>query len=323
MIPHLCHFNCFAEYQIFEMSLTASKVGRDITIVIWNVLLLASSIYKLYFNQTQKVNKLLNYLFLTMLIAVSSSYISLLISRFTIQELESAHHTLFIITILSLYLLALLRLRLSFIDSQFAISAKKIYFHISVIISVIAVAVTAAIFDYLKLYPWHACIYVCCTIIYIIGYSHLTYCFNHNLFLLVLSQKSTVIPTDINNNNTNLNTRQKTLLRTVVQQTLLSCMILVLFIFVVCILIITISVQLKMKEDGTDKLPALGALAEWTIAFVINGTTLCQYMTFAVNAEYYYKICSKCHIRCNHYCQSIAAKPMDIRTSQTLNQLDL
>ena len=147
---------------------------------------------------------------------------------FTYCNLPNKIRILFIVIIaaLAVYLLVLLRLRTCFIDSQFSISAKKIYFHISIIILILLTATIAAILDYLLLYLWDIFFYAISIIIYIIGYSHLAYCFNHNLFLLVLSQRSTVIETDINTDHSDLNIRQKKMIQIVVKQTILSCMVL-------------------------------------------------------------------------------------------------
>ena len=67
----------------------------------------------------------------------------------------------------------------------------------------------SVLLDYLLLYPWNVCFYGFSVIIYIIGYSHLAYCFNHNLFHLVISQRSSVIQTDTNKASTDMNIQQK------------------------------------------------------------------------------------------------------------------
>ena len=122
-------------------------------------------------------------MFLTALTALSLSYVSLLLSRTAIYQMQYAHYVFITIAVLTVYLLVLLRLEMVFIDTQFSISAKKIYFHITNIILMLS-AIIAAILDYLWLYPWNTYFYTLIVILYIIGNSHLAYCFNHNLFLL-------------------------------------------------------------------------------------------------------------------------------------------
>ena len=290
---------------------TASGVGRDITVIIWNVSLLSLSICKFYFNQTEAVNKLLIYMFLTTLTALSLSCVARLASHFTIHEIEYANYILFIIANTSGYLLVLLRLRISFIGSQLSISAKKIYFHILLLIIATSCTITGYILDYLMFFPWDGSVWAFMIVILIIGYCHLTYCFNHNLFLLVLIEKTTMTQIDINKNNVDLNMQQKTILQTVVKQTLLSCVMLAIILCHLVILIIIICVYSQMDENESRKL--LLDLVSWSTAFVYNGASSCLYLTFSVNAECYNKICSKCHIRCDHHCQSIAANRMNVK----------
>ena len=158
----------------FEMLPTASELGRHITIVIWNVSLLSISIYKFYFNQTQAVNKLMICVLLTMLTAMFLSSVSVIVSYFAIHEIHYAYYILVLIVNISMYLLVLLRLRRSFIGSQFSISTKKIYFHISLITLAVSCSITGYILDYLLLYPWNFCFFLFAASIYIIGYCHLT-----------------------------------------------------------------------------------------------------------------------------------------------------
>ena len=127
--------------------------------------------------------------------------------------------------------------------------------------------------------------------------------------MLVLSQRSSMIQTDKNKDNANLNIHQKKMLQTVVKQTLLSCMILAIALLYIAISITILSIHSTLDENRSSVLIDVQA---WLDVFPLNAVTLCQYLTFAVNAACYHKLCSKCHIKCDHLCQSTAAKHMNI-----------
>ena len=268
---------------------------------------MALSIYKFYFNGTQSINKWAKYIFLTALTAVSLSYISLLLSVITIYQIQYGSYIFIIIAVLAQYLLVLLRLISSFTDSQFSISAKKIYFHISNIVLILLTATIAAISDYLLLRTWCLCFSAFCAIMYIIGYSHLAYCFNHNLFLLVLSQRSTVIKTDTNKDHADMNIRQKQMLQIVVKQTLLSCMVLVSVLLFVIFVIITVPIY-SIAKLNENQLSVLFEMLYWSGAFMYNGVLFCQYLTFSVNVKCYERICLKCHMKCDDFLSICCSK---------------
>ena len=69
-----------------------------------------------------------------------------------------------------------------------------------------------------------------------------------------------------------------------------------------------------MDTTGNFKLSGLLDITPWSGAFAYNAITLCLYLTFSVNAACYNKICSNCHIQCDHYCQSIAAKRLNVKS---------
>ena len=87
-----------------------------------------------------------------------------------------------------------------------------------------------------------------------------------------------------------MNIQQKKTLQIVVKQTLLSCMIFVIGLCYLIFMIIVISISSKMDEN---QLSVLIDMLYWSRAFMYNGISLCQYLTFSVNSKCYQKICSK------------------------------
>ena len=85
----------------------------------------------------------------------------------------------------------------------------------------------------------------------------------------------------------------------------------VIGLFIIIMMIITVSISSIVKMDE-NQLPALFEMISWSSAVMHNGIMLCQYLMFSVNANCYYKICSNCHMKCDHFCQYLAVKRMNV-----------
>ena len=255
-------------------------------------------IYKFYFNGTKSINKWAKYMFLTALTTISLSFILILYNVHSILYID--HHcttrNIFIsITSINKFFhwLTILHINKENIFSYF-----KYYFNI----------INWNNLCYIRLFMvisnWY--FHTFSFILFIIGNSHLAYCFNHNLFLLVLSQRSTVIQTDTNKDHSDLNIRQKKMLQIVVKQTLLSCMVLVIHLLSVIFIIITVSIYSKMVKS-------IISITDMYIgqSVYVQYMMLCQYLII-FNVKCYNKICSKCHIKCDHFCQYLTAKRMNV-----------
>ena len=124
------------------------------------------------------------------------------------------------------------------------------------------------------------------------------YKFNHNLFQLVLIQRCTVTHND---QETELNIRQKKLIQAIVKQTLLACwmclILILLAISLTCIAIINAPYQGMLAMYG-----------QWMHGFAGIGISIIASLTFAVNSGLYKKLCSVCHSKCHEICQPRTSK---------------
>ena len=139
----------------------------------------------------------------------------------------------------------------------------------------------------------------------IIGYSHLCYIFNHNLFLLVLQQRTTA-----NSEQIELSPMQLNMLLTLRKHTLLGC-ILILFDSCSGLLGLLANKYLFPWLRNNDAASIPSRIWIWLmfytvgITFCLNVSALCIYLGFSVNRKWYIclcrfgdRICEKLCIQC-------------------------
>ena len=200
--------------------------------------------------------------------------------------------------IISVYLLTLIRLHYSFKNSVYELDKATIVLHVFIMI-LFHVLWAAHLILELANNDWYIMIFALLIIIFLFGYAQLIFQFNHSLFKLVLKQRSTIFG---NNNSKELNIRQKSLIQTIVKQTLLASGTFIALI-VVCIIYI-ISIIADPKRNSS----ALLILRIWMIWLLLIGNAIFLSLSFGANTSTYNKLCGRCHTKCDKSFQSRASK---------------
>ena len=288
-------------------------IMRDIVATLLHGILSVFMIHRFYCtNEQANTMKQMTMAALTFTIMSCIIFISDLIEKLTAMiQLFTIFFVASDIAITAVYILTLMRLYYSFKESTFEISKWTIYGHIVCLIiqQIIWIILTLLSFTFSDGYFGRydritGALGIC---VYCIGYSHLVYKFNYNLFQLVLIQRSTIINYSGHNDadtDQELNIRQKQLIQAIVKQTLLHFGIVCMFA------IKAISFVVIAVVDPTENDRWIYVYEQWMIAMVYCSIGIMASLTFSVNAGLYDKICSTCHKKCDTLCQARAAKSM-------------
>ena len=139
-------------------------------------------------------------------------------------------------------------------------------------------------------------------ILWTIGYVHLLYTFNHNLFLLVVSQRRTIVCGD-NTGSIELNMKQIRLLSTIRKHTILG-------FFLICgSLCYAFLAGIHIWVETTQGFNISIFIVRWILfhIFLISGP-LSIYLGFKQNKDLYGKCCILCDRKCEHICIKLAEK---------------
>ena len=288
--------------------LVVSDVIRNVTIILLTGSLSISLFHSFCCTDSSITSQKLRNTSLTFLSSLCIAYIAELIKWITnIEPIIFIHFLGINVAVVSIYILSLMRLYHTFKETEHQLSKSKIYMH-SLILTVTEIFwILQSVFWMTGFEPWNFACAVIAAIIFMVGYCHLTYLFNHNLFLLLLAQRGTVTQ-NTDENVKELNVRQKRLLQTIVKQTLLAVIVCII-VAIYSITLLATTLVILVNPDG-DHSVANGAVT-WIIAFMVNGTAICTFLTFSVNGTFYYCFCKKCHSKCDGLCQMTATKYMD------------
>lgn len=207
----------------------------------------------------------------------------------------------FFLTTYCIYFILVLRVYYTFQNSIYEFERYKIYVHaancaVMVILNIILLIFVQSISGYYIFVLW--------IILLTIGYVHLLYVFNHNLFLLVLTQRQTIV-----NNKQELNERQIKLLTTIRKHTILgSYIVFVNVMFGLFIIMISSIAQNKVNEVGF-VLIYFGFVICW-FSFLLVGP-LCIYLGYGQNQELYMKCCRLCDNKCKNICIEFAERKIN------------
>ena len=149
------------------------------------------------------------------------------------------------------------------------------------------------------------CMHLIYFILCMIGYLHLLYVFNHNLFLLVLSRSDA--RDSVVNNEIEWSHGQIRLLTTIRKHTILACVILISSLFSVIIFTVVFHHEFGPRENVSEThMTVIWSL--WIIALfvLLNTGPLCIYLGFSVNNRLYQKICNVCDGKCRIVCMHLA-----------------
>ena len=205
-----------------------------------------------------------------------------------------------------IYIYLLFRIQNTFNETTYKIKSGIIYLHL---INITFIFISVCILWFLlrtdrpKFITYSPIILV---VLLIVGYIDLLYTFNHNLFLLVLSQT-----TDIE-----LNERQHTLLNTIRKHSILAGFMLFTS-FTLIILLFLISYYRSKYGYAISATPnIIGTLWAFSFFIFVNTGPLCIYLGFEMNRNLYNKLCGLCDKKCENICISVVEKRLK-KQSQT------
>ena len=200
-----------------------------------------------------------------------------------------------IITIYSVYTILLLRLYHTFQESIFQIRKCHLVLHainfvISMAVAIFITAFSATMTDFE--YPFVP--FLVWLISLTLGYTHLLYTFNHNLFLLVLSERRSIaIVCKRITESVELNMQQISLLSTIRKHSILGCFLVFSNLFF----------GAYSFCDNTNLLVSATVLH----IFVMAGP-FCIYLGFKENENLYEKCFNLCDRKCERICIALAEK---------------
>ena len=214
-----------------------------------------------------------------------------------------------------------MRLYHSFKDSLWPIKQRLIYCHILNMFLMEISWIIQSILDYLEIHPWNQIAAVLGVIIFMIGYCHILYKFNYNLFQLMMQQRASTTSVvtfayQPNVNNFELNSRQKEMLQAAVKQTVLACWLCFILSLYAVSFVVTSVIDPKQKSNE------LLIFDRWMIALMINGVAITLLLTFEFYSGCYERICSKCHNKCDQICENKATKSI-MRHSSNYRMMDI
>ena len=286
------------------------EIVRDCIVLLVSAWLFILLIYRFYFKKTaENTTQRMSITVLTYMISVFILFLLQLIAEFTEIPLYAwviVLYTTICLSYLSIYILTIMRLSYTFRDSAFQISNKIIYTHIILIIVCLMLSVLFAISLYANGAPGlgETDRIIAATVIsmVMIGYIHLVYKFNYNLFQLVLMQRTTSTHPSNTQSDIELNIRQKQLIQTIVKQTVLSCWVCLFYSMN------SISFLIIAIIDPKSNINVLHDYEQWMIAVVNVAVGISVSLTFSINSRSYNKLCTLCHTGCNQICESCVQK---------------
>lgn len=214
---------------------------------------------------------------------------------------------------LLMYLSLVYRLYETFNGTIYALPKYKVYIHIIMATIFILLFIMVYSIPSLAIYSYNIiCGYY---LVMMLGAMHLVYAFNHNLFLLVLQQRSTTTSEQIE-----LSPMQLNMLLTLRKHTLLGC---ILIFFDSCSGSLGILANKYLfpwlRNHDTDSMPS--EIWIWLMFYIIavtscfNISSLCIYLGFTVNRRWYIRLCKFgdriCEKLCIQCTQRIMNKPND------------
>ena len=228
----------------------------------------------------------------------------------TIDELETnmlyniisiTRSSMVLVTIYSVYVVLLLRLHNTFQSSNYRITSRRLCLHaVSIIMSFLLLFILVPVLGAIS----YAFVILVCglwIVLLTIGYIHLLYIFNHNLFLLVLSQRQITMHR-MHRKSVELDVKQIILLSTIRKHTILGTFMISSNLWFAIYLL-----ALPLFRD-TDIASILSVLL--LHMFIMTGP-LCIYLGFIRNKNVYGRCCSICDKKCEHICIACAEKKLN------------
>ena len=200
----------------------------------------------------------------------------------------------------SIYIILLCRLYYAFQASIYQMTKCQLIMHgINITISSISIVFARIFASGYLIYPF----FLLWIILLTAGFVQLLYKFNHDLYILVLSQREPHMSSSGQSAESNkLEVEQPRLLSTIRKHTILGCFMIfgyLLFIFVVVL-------SPVINELHTNVLGFIVAVGLYM--FVMIGP-LCIYLGFQQNRKLYRKCCGCCDRKCENLCRKLTQRP--------------
>ena len=206
---------------------------------------------------------------------------------------------------LSTYIFLLLRLHFTFRETRYRTKRCIIYMHTITFILLISMAIIPPFIEvFIDINELIEDTIWC--ILLSIAFGQLLYQFNHNLFLLALSQRQTIsLGANI---NYELNQRQIRLLTTMRKHTILGC------VMMISNLMYAVANLLLYYGHGTMDIVSVKVifvlhLILWFI--FANGCPLAIFLGFGVNVKLYFLLFRLCDKKCGKNCQQLAEEELN------------
>ena len=211
----------------------------------------------------------------------------------------------------SIYIYLLFKIKNTFNETVYQIKSRIIYLHI---INITFIFSSFCIIFFILTFSrntvktgliLHSSLFFLLTI----GYIHLLFTFNHNLFLLVLSQRQIISKSK---KNIELNERQHALLETIRKHSILACfMIFISFAFVIMAIVVS-----RYYDGYQYENIIIQYLWIITLFIFMNTGPLCIYLGFTMNRNMYTKLCGVCDKKCKNLCITMAEKKLNKKSTK-------
>ena len=196
------------------------------------------------------------------------------------------------------YILLISRVYYTFHGTMYQVKKCTLVSHMIIFLIVLGLNITFLVSTATVL-TW---VYYAWCILMMIGYGHLLYLFNYNLFQLVLSQRQTVVMEE--NNDTpkvSLNGRQLNLLSTIRKHTLLGTFMVFSNFLIFSFYILQISVA-----------SVIFIYCNQASMFIFVATSpICIYLGFMQSRKSYQRCCYLCDKKCRTVCHGLAMRRMN------------
>ena len=223
---------------------------------------------------------------------------------------------LLVSSILCVYTFLLYRISKTFDGTMYQVNTKLLYLHSINMFIMAAIFITDSIFDYDGdiIYSYLSVVFILTLLI--IGYGHLLYTFNHNLFLLVLSQRQTVVNPTL---DIELNQRQIKLLRTIRKHSILAFYMLLTSLTMIITFLLVSFMGYDENISITNR-NIIWGIHILNVAAFLNIGPLCIYLGFEINKNFYQKMWGLCDRKCDNICTSLAENRLRLKQRPELVQ---
>eukprot|EP01084_Bolivina_argentea_P276904 472586_1 len=218
-----------------------------------------------------------------------------------------------------IYIFMVTRLYYTYKESIYKMSKYSLVFHTIIMIIIPVWYIALTIIDHTgdngnnEFNQYFSAVVIGFPIIFV-GLVRLIYQFNRKLYLLILSQKQTIV-TEEDIQEMELSPRQVSTLSTMTKHVLLGSIILTFFALFLSIIPIITFIDMRLEIAYI--------LYEWFLALLVVVNTICVYLGFSINKKEYDVCCDLCHWKCRKLCENCAQKNLTAYNRRRKNYITL